>query len=554
MGQVVGLEGTWVRPEDVAEYRRAGYWPGILLTDRLWEVAKHDPGRVAIVDSARSATYGELADEVVRLAIGLRGLGIGAGDVGIIQLPNWHEFLVFHLALTALGALTVNLPPIYREREVRTVARSSGAKLLVVPERFRGFDYTELARTVRADASSLEQIFVVRGSGPGCLTYGDFMEWGWERLRGLDESGARGREVLESLRPDPDVVSALGYTSGTTGEPKGAMHTHNALHAINVSVIERYRLTERDRIFMPSPLGHSLGFTHGARLAVYLGATLVLQDVWDPGVAVELIQRHRCTLTFAATPFLQDVVYHSAIERADGLRTLRTFLCGGAPVPEQLLRDAKERLPNTFVSAYYGITEGGAVTMCPLDAPQEKIVGSDGKALLGMQVLIVGPDGEPLPSGAEGELLIRGPQNVIGYYQRPDLANAFREDGFFCTGDLARMDSDGYIRITGRIKELIIRGGVNLAPAEVENILFEHPKIARVAVLGLPDERLGERVCACVIPQPNETLTLAEVQEWMARAGAAKQKWPERVELMTEFPLTAAGKVQKHVLRQWIRT
>jgi cyclohexanecarboxylate-CoA ligase len=536
-----------LRPEDVERYTRAGWWSNVVITDRLWELAARDPDREAVVDPRHGRfSYGQLAADVLRLAHAFRALGLGPDDVAIIELPNWYHWDVVHLALTAIGAITVYVPPIYRQRELTYIAQTANAKLLTIPDVFRRFDYRPMAQEVRAAAPSLAHVLVVGEAGDDLLAYDALMAQPWE------ERGD-GLAALRSLRSGPNDVTALGFTSGTTGAMKAAMQTHNVLNATNLSFINRYGLTAQDRIFVPSPVGHAIGFTHGVRIALYLGATAVLQEVWDAGQALELVSRERCTFVAAAPPFLRDLVYHPDAERYEGLPSLRVFLCGGAPVPEQLLLDAKERFPRTFVSPLWGMTECGGATTCPFDAPFAKLVHTDGCPVQGMEVMVVDPEGRPVPPDTPGELLVRGPQNFVGYYQRPDLNETLiRPDGFFHTGDQATLDVDGYINITGRIKDLIIRGGVNIAPVEIEDLLFAHPDVSAAAVVGMPDERLGERICAFVILRPGATLTLPDVQAWLERYGLAKQKWPERIEVVGSFPMTPSGKVQKHLLRERI--
>lgn len=519
-----------------------------ILSDRLFELARAHPDRELVVDPVSGRfTYGEIAAEVERLAFGLHELGLGPGDVGIVCLPNWAPFLVFHAALTALGAVTVNVPPIYRERELDYLTRFTGARLLVLPAEFRGRDYLPLARTVKTAAPDLRAVFLV---GPGAergepelLRYDAFLATRWE---------ARGRSgQLASLRPKPDDVTAIGFTSGTTGVLKGALQTSLILAAINEGFVRRYGLNADDRILLASPIGHAVGFTHCLRMTLTIGGTVVLLDRWDPERAIDLIARERCTFTAAATPFLIDLVSHPAVGRENRLPSLRLFLCGGAPVPAQLVHDAAEVLPHTFTSPLFGMTECGGVTTCPFDAPREKRWMTDGLPCDGMEVKVVDDDGRALPPGQPGELLVRGPMVALGYLDQPELTREhFLPDGFFRTGDQARTDENGYIKITGRIKDLIIRGGVNLSPVEIEDILFTHPAVANVAVVGMPDPRLGERVCAFVVPRPGGRLELKDVQAWMERAGVARQKWPERVELVEALPLTPSGKVQRFRLRE----
>jgi cyclohexanecarboxylate-CoA ligase len=521
----------------------AGGW---LITDRLFGIAERDADREFIVDPFFGRfTYGEVAEQVERVAYGLRGRGFGPGDVVIIQLPNWAPFVVFHLALSAIGAITGNIPFVYRKHEVGEILRLTGAKGLVVPRSYRGFDFGAMAQSLCAEHDCLEDVFV---AGDGATVQGSRIT-SYETLLQTEI----GSESLAALKPELDDITALGFTSGTTGNLKGAAFDSNILAAVNRGFVERYSLNENDRIFGCSPLGHAVGFTHALRMTVAIGGCIVLLDYWDPDRALAAIHRENCTFMAAATPFLMDMVYHSALEQYGQLRSLRLFLCGGASVPEKLMHDARTNLPQTFTSPLWGMTECGGVTTCPFDAPADKLFTSDGRPCESMEVKVVDPDGTTLPPGSDGELLVRGPMVAKGYFAQPELTEeCFLPDGYFRTGDQARIDKDGYIKITGRIKDLIIRGGVNISPVEIENVLFSHAKIVNVAVVGMPDDRLGERACAFVVLEPGETLVLKEVQQWMAGANVAKTKWPERVETVETLPMTASGKIQKFRLREQI--
>ena len=524
---------------------------GRLITERLVELARREPGREMIVDATGGRhTYGEVAHQVERLASGFRDLGLGPGDIAIVQLPNWVSFITFHLALSAIGAITVNVPLVYGEREVGNILRLTGAKALAVPIGFGNRDFAAIAAAARAGAPDLGHTFLVGGDGagaapPATIDYETFMAQPWESQGGWDE--------LAALAPAPEATTVLGFTSGTTGEQKGAMLSTEHLRAWNMGLVERYGLDAGERIFACSPLGHAVGFAHALRMTLTLGCAMVLLDRWDPARAIDRIAAERCTFMAGATPFLMDLVYHSALADHGGLPSLRLFLCGGASVPEQLMRDAQAALPHTFTSPLWGMTECGGATTCPFDAPPEKLYTTDGLPCGDMELKIVDPDGRTVEAGEDGELMARGSMVARGYFERPALtAESFLADGFFRTGDQARMDRDGYIKITGRIKDIIIRGGVNISPVEVENLLFPHPKVANVAVVGMPDPRLGERVCAFVVPKDDEAPDLGEVQRWMSQAGVAKPKWPERIEAIDALPMTPSGKVQKFRLREII--
>jgi len=520
-----------------------------MIADRLFEVAASEPARQLLYDPVHGRyTYGEIAEQVRRLAAGLRELGLGPDDRIILQLPNWVQFAVFHLAITALGGVTINLPLIFREKEVANVQSISGARVLVIPSQYRGTgDFISMAENLCRDVSGLHHVFTV-GDGPGSdlpqvIEYTDFMTTAWENRTGIESPH----------ETDIDDLTLLSFTSGTTGEQKGTMLSSRVLSAWNSGLAERYFLDEGECILGCSPFGHAVGLAHALRMTFTLGASLVLQEKWDALQAMQLIEQERCTFMAGATPFLMDVVYHTECTRHD-LSSLRLFLCGGASIPEKLLIDARKALPDTFTSPLWGMTECGGVTTCPFDAPTEKLYTTDGFPCGSMELRVVNEDGGEVPRGTDGELTVRGPMVAAGYYNRPDLTSEhFLEDGFFRTGDQARMDDDGYIKITGRIKELIIRGGINISPVEIESVLFSHPRIANVAVIGIPDPRLGERICAFVKPEnTGDTLKLEEIQSWMKKEGVAKNKWPERIETVDEFPITPSGKIQKFKLHALI--
>ena len=519
-----------------------------IITDRLLEIAERDCDRELVVDEWHDRlTYGQVAEKVDRLAGGLRMLDIGQGDVVILQLPNWTSFLIFHLALTAIGAVTAPIPIVYRTHELQKVLQLTGAKALVVPGVYRGHDYGTMAETLRAAAPALRHVLVVSGGEPVSRT-------GTISYEMLVKSSPAGHSIpLATLKPKPEDLTALGFTSGTTGALKAGMYSTRVLSATNAGLQERYALNENDRIFACSPVGHAVGFTHALRMALTIGGSIVLFDKWHAGRALEIIQAERCTYMACATPFLNDIVYHPELQRCGSLSSVRLFLCGGATIPQQLMRDARAAMPHTFTSPLWGMTECGGVTTCPFDAPEERLFCSDGLPCSPMELKVVDRSGEEVPAGCEGELLVRGPMVTLGYYAQAELTKEyFLSDGFFRTGDQARLDEDGYVKITGRIKDLIVRGGVNIAPADVEDILFRHPRVASVAVVGVPDARLGERICAFVVLSQGDRLELAEVQQWMAAADISKQKWPERVEVVGQLPMTTSGKIQKFLLRQMI--
>ena len=520
--------------------REAGFWPDRTVDGFLSEHIAHQPDRTAVVSCRadgrvpRRISYRELGHMVDRAAGALRERGVGRGDVVSIQLPNCWEFVVMALACVRIGAAANPMVPILREREVRFMASFCDAKVLVVPKVFRGFDHAAMARTLRDSLPELKQIVVVGEAGP----------------EGFEQAllGGTATVAYDAAAPalQPDDLLVLMYTSGTTGEPKGVMHTSNTVIGNVLVFANGLGLSGDDTFFAATPVGHMTGYAIFVLLPMMLGNTLVLQDVHDPHAGVRIMQAEGVTFSAGATPFLADLC-EAAI--SDGIRPskLRRFYCAGAPIPPALVQRARLELKLT-TSSVWGMTEVIAGTMT---APEddERAWTTDGRALSGLQVKVVNDSGRELPRGETGRLLVRGASMFCGYLKRPELYTV-DADGWFDSGDLARMNDEGYIRVTGRTKELLIRGGENVPVIEIENLLMQHPAIAAVAIVGFPDARLGERGCAFVVPRPGQAIDLAAMQAYLEQAKVAKPFWPERVETIAELPRTASGKLQRFVLKQ----
>jgi cyclohexanecarboxylate-CoA ligase len=522
-----------------------GDWRDATLLDHLRQAVAQTPDKTAVVairsDGAaqeRRISYRELDDLSDRVAGNLRARGVGPGDTVSFQLPNWWEFTALHLGCLKLGAVSNPLMVIFRERELGFMLALAETKVLVVPVRFRGFDYPAMVARVRDRLPALRHVFSAGGDSPDAEPFDALL---------APVEAAVNPPGPHDVGPD-DVIQLL-YTSGTTGEPKGVLHTSNTLLSNLVPFAERLGLGRDDVIHMPSPLAHQLGFMYGLVLPVMLGATAVLQDVFAaPEMARQIVQE-RATVTLGATPFLNDLTDY--VEQT-GMVTdsLRVFASAGAPIPRALVSKARKTLGAAIVSAW-GMSENGAVTTTRLDDPEEKATSTDGCTLLGMEIRVVDPNGADVPDGELGLLQARGCSNFVGYLKRPELDNTDAE-GWFDTGDLARMEG-GYIRIAGRSKDIIIRGGENIPVVEVENLLFRHPAIAEVAIVGYPDARLGERACAFVKLREGATLTFAEMTAHLDAQHMARQYVPERLEIVAEMPRTPSGKVQKFRLREMAR-
>jgi cyclohexanecarboxylate-CoA ligase len=526
----------------------AGLWRDRTINDDLDFCLNRYPDKVGLTavsaerGETRRLTYRELARMADRIAVGLSKLGVMRNDVVSAQLPNWWEFTLTYLACARIGAVFNPLMPIFRERELSFMLRHGQSKVVIVPKVFRGHDYEQMLGALRPALPDLHHLIVVGGAGDNSFSR-LLAERAWE-------DGSDAGAILTATRPGPDDVTQLIYTSGTTGEPKGVMHSSNTLMANITAYAERLRLDADDVILMASPMAHQTGFMYGLMMPIMLGASAVLQDIWNPQKAVELIRSERATFTMASTPFLTDLA-KAVGDTGLAVPTLRTFLCAGAPIPGPLVEQARKILGTKIVSAW-GMTENGAVTLIRLDDDDERAFNTSGCPLPGVEIRVVDLDGKPLGNGDSGKLLVRACSNFGGYLHRPQL-NGTDAEGWFDTGDLAEIDDRGYVRINGRSKDVIIRGGENIPVVEIEALLYKHPAIAQIAIVAVPDERLGERACAVVVTKPGQSIDLDAMVEFLKSQKVALQYIPERLVVLDEMPATPSGKIQKFKLREIVK-
>ena len=520
-----------------------GCYTDRLLNDFVDDWAKRQPNKTAIVDARSRYSYGELRARAGTAALGFLDFGVRHGDVVTVQLPNWNEFIVIALALERIGAVINPVAPIFRSREMRSILRLARSNAVVMPASFRGFDYPAMYRTLCAELPTVATQIVVGdgGSTRECVSWNELLD------RGASRDRLRG--ALDRLRPGPNEVRELMFTSGTTGEPKGVMHTANTISAGVDPIMRTLGMSSDDVCHMASTLGHQTGFLYGMELALRSGARLILQETWDAVHFVKLVEAERITVTMGATPFLADTLAAPNVAH-HGMTSLRVFICGGAPIPRPLAERASRELSCRLVPIW-GMTEIGIVTTVGPQDPAAKISTSDGKPYPGAEVAVRADDGTPAPVGREGELWTRTPAMFAGYSQgRAFTAQFFDADGWFQTGDRATMDGEGYIRITGRSKDLIIRGGENVSVKEIEDVLIRHPKVRSVAVVAVPHPRLGEIGCACVVPEAGADPSLEELCALLKEEQVTRQFWPERILVLDAFPMTPSGKIQKFRLRE----
>jgi non-ribosomal peptide synthetase component E (peptide arylation enzyme) len=520
-------------------YVDEGLWVNRTLIDAFDEHVQNTPDKTLCVASRGVRwSYRDVAEKVEILAANLARLGIGHGDVISAQLPNWAEFLLIHLAATRLGAVTNSLLPIYRAKDITYILRLARAKLAVIPAGFRGYDYPETYRQLRPELPALEDIFVV----------GDICPDDMKPFAGLlSDTGA---PKVARRKFDGNDVTVLIFTSGTESSPKGVMHSHNTLMYGNMSGAKLLELTSDEVVWAVSPITHATGIEWNLRQAVVLGGTLVMQEIWEPEAALELIEKERCTYTCAATPFATMLLEAPSLSKRD-ISSFRVFLCGGAAIPATLGVEVRERLGCNLIPCW-GMSECFAATMGSVNDPEDKRWGTDGAAIPGAEVAIFDEDRRMrLKSDEVGEIATRGPHVCLGYFRDPERnAETFSTDGWLFSNDLGVIDQQGYLRVVGRKKDIINRGGLKVSAREVEDMISKHPDILRIALVGVPDKRLGEKSCAFVVLREDSSLTLKDLAGFLEGLGIAKYKLPEYLRVVDELPMTPTGKVQKFKLKE----
>jgi len=528
--------------EQISRYYEQGLWCDYTLFDALEKQVAERGDKVFGTDSTKSYTFRELRDSALRLAAGLVRRGVHAGDRVAVQIPSWTDFFVISAALARIGAIIVPIMPIYRRDEVGYIVETAGVSVAFTTDHYRGFDHADLFLDLAKSSSTLREVIVVRGHGvpSGALEYADV-------VADVDVASA-GAEIGSG--PGPDDAFVVVFTSGTTSRPKGCLHTFNTMACGARLLGKGWHYTDADVQFGPSPVTHTTGLVTSFILPLIHGAASHLMEQWDPQEGLERIAKFGCTGCVSATTFLQMVlnVYDPDVHDAS---TMRFWTSAGAPIPSSFVREAREVFPQMQVLSLYGRTENITTTMCTLDDEPERSVTSDGKALPLQEVRIVDDGGREVPRGTEGDIAYRGAMNCLEYIGQPEeTARNYTADGFHRSGDLGTMEESGYVRVTGRLKDIVIRGGLNISVRQIEDLLIAHPAVQDVAVVGMPDSKMGEKVCAYLVPADGHpALTLEEIKDYLLSQGLAIQKVPERLEIAGELPTTATGKIQKHVLR-----
>lgn len=541
------LDGQYtpIDEQTVADWHAAGWWEGRTIRSLLTDTAQAHPDRVALVGRRSrggrvSCTYAEFDANAHHAANVFAALGVTAGETVVLMLPNWIEYPALVFGINEIGAIYAAIPVTYGERQAAAVLHCSKAKVLVIPRRWRGTEHLELSRRLRAEVPTLEHVILIDDDGTGlCEAESLWSSYGDVKHRDFPA-------------PDPNQVCYLGFTSGTTGEPKGAMHGHDSLvysARLQAEHVGPELFGDPMVHLVASPVGHHTGFVWGILFTVLLAGTAVHVDRWDPAWGVDVIREEGVTTFFGAPTFLQDMM---RTDLAGSENPLKCLVIAGAPVPRNLPAQAQEAL-DAYICPAWGMTECSIIMSCTPDQPAV-IQRTDGSVFVGSEVRIVDEDGTGVAPGGIGDLLIRGPAVCYGYYGRPDATKeAFLPGLWFRTGDRASVDEHGWVSLRGRTKDIIIRGGENIPVTEVETLIFDHPDIVNAAVVGMPDERLGERICAFVVIKDGHTeLTVKSLSEYLLAKGLSKHYLPERVINLPVLPMTPSGKIQKFKLREML--
>ena len=506
----------------------------------LRRAAERFGAALALDDEGVRFSFAELAAEAERAARAFLAVGLRPGDRAAIWAPNLWEWVVAALGIHSAGGVLVPLNTRYKAAEAGYILRKSRARVLCTMGEFLGTSYADSLGG--EDLPDLERVVAFRGASKRGEAWADFLAAG-ERVA-ASEARARADAVA------PGDLCDLLFTSGTTGNPKGVMTAHGQ----NMRVFDVWSrgvgIREGDRYLIVNPFFHSFGYKGGWLTCLVRGAAAIPMQVFDAAKALERIARERITLLPGPPTIYQTLLAHPERAKHD-LSSLRLAVTGAAPVPVELVKRMRSELGFESVITAYGLTETcGVVSMCQPEDDAETISTTSGRALPDTEVRCVDEDGKEAPRGAPGEIVVRGYNVMRGYFEDPaETAKAIDAEGWLHTGDIGVMDERGYLRITDRIKDMFITGGFNCYPAEIENLIYRHPGVAQVAVIGIPDERMGEVGMAFVVPRPGATLEPADLIAW-CRGEMANFKAPRRVEIVSALPTNASGKVLKYELRQ----
>jgi len=520
--------------------------PGITLGEYLERTIRRFPDKAAFVFREKRVTWKVLGQIVDRLVLALIDLGVGHGDKVAVLFPNRLEFIYSALALAKIGAVLLPISERLREREIRYILdRTEAVALIMIPE-FWGFSFSDLIADIKKDLPQLRHVIVSgKKHHPHELLMEELIEKDWEDLYPDDYYH---RVYLKENPVEPDDLLEIVFTSGTTGEPKGVMHSHNTRCRSALGTINGTRLTSEDVWLIMVPLSHTTALVNAFYTSVISGSCGVLLETWNVEEALKEIERNRVTIPIGVPTMPIMMFQHPDLGKYD-ISSLRTMVLAGAPLPVEVARQIIEKM-GCYVTSAYGMTETAISNITSLDDPIEVVCKTVGRPQPGMEHKVVDKNRRVVPIGQEGEACARGQNVCIGYFKDPQRTSEVIDNrGWIYSGDLSKIDEDGNLIIVGRIKDVIVRGGENISPTEIEDILYTYPKVKQVAVVAIPDERLGEKTCACIIPKEGESILHDEIKAFF-KDKVARFKIPDRIEVMDEFPSTPSGKTRKVELRE----
>ena len=535
---------TIVTPEMIEEFTSKGYWKNLTIVDHFRQRVKEAPERVAVIDREKRITYSELDEMSNRLAFGFLELGIKKQDIVCIQLPNTVEFVVTFFGLMKIGAVVVAFPVLFRKKEVDYILKLTSAPAFVIPGVFKGFDYLKMVKGLSPDPATLKHIIIT----------GDTVPPGTHSYKEMLESKAEERypaDYLEEIEIDPNAVAQIVISAGTEAEPKGPMWSHNTICAGMEPFGEAFHTTEESVVFCAVPISSGFGgFCACFSVLALTGGTLTVLDRFEARESMEWIEKEKVTHLLAVSPQLISMMTVPGFGEYD-TSSLTCWISFGAPLPVAVAKEVRSKMDCKVFSGY-GSTDG-MIVIPGWDDPLELVTEFVGRPVPGAEIKVLDDDGIEVPPGEVGELCSKGVIISLGYYGRPDLTEKSRnKEGWLLTGDLAYVSHNGNIKIVGRKKDIILRGAMNISAEEIEELLFTHPKVLNTSVVAMPDHRMGEKVCAYIVPKEGEKISLEEVVSFLREKDLAVYKLPERIELVNELPMTPAGKVQKRFLREEI--
>jgi 2,3-dihydroxybenzoate-AMP ligase len=538
------LDGfTPYKKKDAEKYNKFRWWSGLTFGDLLDRAADIHPDKEAFVDGKTRLTYGEAREKTNKLAIGLMDLGIRPLDRVLVQLPNWNEFVFAYFALQKIGAITVLLIDRYRQFEITHLISLTGATSWIVPSQYKKTDYIPIIRDVLKENRKMKRVITVRGEGDQKPFKS--LETLIEKTKLTDRNLTR----LAGRRPDPTQVAHMGPTGGTTGAPKIVPRTHNSLINGIEYCSKSWEQSIEDINLLAGPIGHDLTFSKGFMGTLITLGKVVFLDSTENKDICEIIEQEKVTSIIWVPTLAQRLLQYEDIHKYNLSSLKKMHSAGGASHPD-LVKEVTDRLKMKFFNGYGG-TEG-MTTITRARDPLEVICTTVGRPTCPFDTYkVIDSQGKDLPQGAEGELVLKGPGVFTGYYNNPEEnKKVFTKEGFFRTGDLARIDDKGYITLTGRIKEMINRGGESISATEIERLITRHPAVAAVAVIPMPDPLMGERVCAYIQTKAGARLTFEEVISFLKGQKASVLQRPERIEFIDAMPYTGAQKTDKRFLQE----